>query len=505
MEMNMYRKIFYSAVVVAAAATFVLGGSAACKGKRDAAAERQPAVAGAFYPAGRSELAAMVDGFLARAKPPDVKGELRVLVVPHAGYVYSGQVAAYGYKELAGKSFDTVVLMCDSHRGYFEGIAVYPGGSWKTPLGSIEVDGDFAAKLAKFDPKLRADESAFGGDHTLEVQLPFLQRVLEGKFRIVPILFGNVGREDFRKLADAILRNGGGKSVLVIATTDLSHYPSYKDAKVADAKTVEGIVSGDVDKLEKNIAEMKGKGIDNLATCACGEDAVKAAMLVAKGMGADEIKLLNAANSGDVSGERGRVVGYAAIGFFIPKGAGGGALNGREREELLKIAEKSVVSFVTKGKVPSFEITDPKLNERLGAFVTLKKGGRLRGCIGSFSPTTIPLYEVVSQMAVAAASQDARFSPVKREELSSLTYEISVLSVPEKVDSWKDVVIGRDGVIIRKGLHSGVFLPQVATDHHMTLEEFLGELCAQKAGLPRDCYKEKEVDLYVFRAEVFGE
>jgi AmmeMemoRadiSam system protein B/AmmeMemoRadiSam system protein A len=499
------RKVFFTVAIIAVAATLFFGGSAACKNKGEAAAERQPVVAGAFYPAGKAELGAMVDGFLARAKPPEVQGELKVLVVPHAGYVFSGQVAAYGYKELVGKSFDTVVLMCDSHRGYFDGIAVYPGGSWRTPLGGVKVDGDFARGLVKADPKARLDEAAFGGDHTLEVQLPFLQKVLKGEFKIVPVLFGNVGPEDFRGLADAILKNGKGKSVLVIGTTDLSHYPAYEDAKISDAKTIEGVVSGDVDTLEKNIAETKRKGLGNLATCACGEDAVKAAMLVAKGMGAGEIKLLGAANSGDVSGEKGRVVGYAAVGFFAPKGDAGGSLNGRERGELLTIAEQSVVSFVKKGKVPKFEIADPKLEEKLGAFVTLKKGGRLRGCIGRFSPTTIPLYEVVSQMAVAAASQDARFSPVKPGELEELTYEISVLSVPEKVKGWRDVVIGRDGVIIRKGLRSGVFLPQVATEHNMTLEQFLGELCAQKAGLPRDCYKDSGVELLVFRAEVFGE
>jgi len=506
MEMNMRRRIFYSAAAMAAAATIAFGGSAACKSKaKSKASERQPAVAGAFYPADSAELGSMVDGFLAKAKPPEVKGELKALVVPHAGYVFSGQVAAYGYKELVGRSFDVVVIMSNSHRGYFTGIAAYPGGSWATPLGSVEVDGEFAARLSKADPNVRLDESAFGGDHTIEVQLPFLQRVLKGKFRVVPVLFGNVGGGDYRRLADAILKNSAGKKILVIASTDLSHYPAYKDAKVSDAKTIEGILSGDPGKLEGNISEVRGKGLGNLATCACGEDAVKAAMLVARGMGADDIKLLNAANSGDVSGDKSRVVGYAAIGFFAQKGEAGGSLGSGEREELLRIAKQSVVSFVTKGRVPAFKISDPKLEEHLGAFVTLKKGGMLRGCIGRFSPTAIPLYEVVSQMAVAAATQDARFRPVRPDELRDLSYEISVLGVPERVKSWKDVVIGRDGVIIRKGLHSGVFLPQVATEHDMTLEQFLGELCAQKAGLPRDCYKDSDVELLVFRAEVFGE
>ena len=154
--------------------------------------------------------------------------------------------------------------------------------------------------------------------------------------------------------------------------------------------------------------------------------------------------------------------------------------------------------------MPKFEVSDPSLMRHLGAFVTLKRKGNLRGCIGRFSPTTIPLYEVVSHMAVAAASQDMRFSPVKADELKDLDYEISVLSVPKRVASWKDVKLGRDGVIIEKGLRKGVFLPQVATEHNMTIDEFLGELCAQKAGLPRDCYKRGDVDLYTFTAQVFG-
>lgn len=507
----MERKGYVSAALVLIAVAILLAlvfsGSGFCKNVKRQRVVRQPAMAGAFYPAGKAKLGALIDSFLAKARPPKVSGELVALAVPHAGYVYSGQVAAYGYKEVEGRRYDSVILMCNSHRGHFDGIAVFPSGVWLTPLGEVAVDASLASKLIASSPRIKPGEQAFVEDHTLEVQLPFLQKVLKD-LRIVPVLFGNVGTGDYEILAKAILENIKGKDVLVIASTDLSHYPSYKDAKAVDSETVKGILSGDVKKLDENIARNERKGYSNLATCACGADGVKTAMLVAKGEGADRIELLNAANSGDVSGDRGRVVGYAAIGFFGPKeGAkGGGALlDSKGQEELLDIARRSVTSFVRKGKAPKFEISDPALNEYLGAFVTLKKHGQLRGCIGRFSPTHIPLYEVVSQMAISAATQDMRFPPVKSDELSKLSYEVSVLSVPERIDDWHDVELGRHGVIIRKGFRSGVFLPQVATENHMTLEQFLGQLCSQKVGLERDCYKRSGVNLYVFTAQVFGD
>jgi len=497
-------------ISLAIIAGFVFAGPGMCRGAKEGGPVRSPAVAGAFYPAGRGELGALVDSYLARAKPPRVPGEPVALVVPHAGYVYSGQVAAYGYKTIEGRKYDAVIIMCDSHSGRFDGVAVFPRGEWRTPLGDVAVDAELAARLAAASPRIRSSESAFSGDHTIEVQLPFLQKVL-GNFKIVPILFGNSGGDDYEALAKAILEGTEGKNVLVIATSDLSHYPSYDDAKAVDAGTVAGILSGDVKQFDAAIARGLAKGYPNLLTCACGSDGVKTAMLVARGWKAERIALLDAANSGDVSGDKGRVVGYAAIGFFGPRReaggmeGGGGPLGQEEQEELIRIARQSVETFVRKGRAPKFEVSDPALNERLGAFVTLKKGGRLRGCIGKFSPTSIPLYEVVSQMAISAASQDVRFPPVKSDELGELSYEVSVLSVPEQIKDWREVEVGRHGVIMRKGFRSGVFLPQVATENKMTREQFLGELCSQKARLPRDCYRDPGTSMYVFTAQVFGD
>jgi len=214
-------------------------------------------------------------------------------------------------------------------------------------------------------------------------------------------------------------------------------------------------------------------------------------------------KLLKYANSGDVSiGDKSQVVGYAAIVFSGD--SSGDELNKAEQKRLLEIAHDAVETYVKTGKVPEFTNEYPALEEHLGAFVTLRKDGNLRGCIGIFG-SDAPLYKVVAEMAVSAASHDSRFYPVSENELKDLEYEISVLSPLKKVNSWKDIEIGKHGVEIVRGSRHGVFLPQVATENSWDRETFLNILCTQKAGLPADCYKDSETEIYVFTAQVFNE
>jgi len=177
-------------------------------------------------------------------------------------------------------------------------------------------------------------------------------------------------------------------------------------------------------------------------------------------------------------------------------------LNSKEQKELLKIAKETVESFVLTGKIPEFKITDEKLNQQQGAFVTLHKDGELRGCIGQIAPSSESLWQVVRDMAIAACSEDNRFNPVSKDELKKLEYEISVLSVPELISDWQKIELGKHGVIIKQGGRSGVFLPQVATETGWSLEEFLSELCSQKAGLASNCYKDKNTEILVFTAQV---
>ena len=463
---------------------------------------REPAVAGQFYPADKNQLSAIVDDLLKKAPLPEIKGEVIALIVPHAGYQFSGEVAAHAFKTLEGEQVDTVIIIGNSHYERFDGISVFPKGTYKTPLGEVKIDSDLAQKIIQESNRIFFKENVHKLEHSIEVEIPFLQKTLN-HFKIVPILFGNSQKEDWKTLGDAILKHIKGKNVILIASSDLSHYPPYEVAKYADKKTIDAILTGDIEHLEETIQELQQENLPNAVTFACGSDAIEAVMYVAKKLGASEIKLLQYANSGDSAGDKDRVVGYSAIGFFAERRDN--LLNKEEKRKLLQIARESVESFIKEGKVPEFSEDNPMLNQKLGAFVTIKKYGKLRGCIGEFSPTKEPLYKVVSKMAIAAATKDIRFLPVREEELDELEYEVSVLSEPQKIDNWKKIELGRHGVIIRQGLNQGVFLPQVADETGWSLEEFLSELCSQKAGLPPDCYKDKNTEIYIFTAQVFSE
>lgn len=463
---------------------------------------REPAVAGQFYSADSQELRKEIDQFLNNVDLPEIKGEISALILPHAGYQFSGQVAAWGFKNLIDQEIDTVILIGNSHQQRFEGISVFEQGFYKTPLGKIEIDAKLAKEIINEDERISFKEAVHQQEHSLEVELPFLQRILED-FKIIPIIFGNTSNQDYQILAQAISKNIKGKNVLLIASSDLSHYPSYQDAQYADSKIIEAILTGKVEELEKINQGLEEEGIPNAVTFVCGIDAIKTIMLVFEKLGAGQIKLLNKANSGDVSGDKGRVVGYASIGFFGERR--GSLLNKAEQKKLLEISKTSVESFVKEGKTIEFQVEDDVLNQNLGAFVTLRKNGQLRGCIGRFSPTKLPLYQVVSQMAVAAASEDKRFYPITKEELVELHYEVSVLSPLREIDDWQEIELGKHGVQIKKGMRSGVFLPQVATENNWDLDKFMGELCSQKAGLSWTCWKEKDIELYVFTAQIFEE
>jgi len=462
---------------------------------------RKPAVAGKFYPGDKDELTKTIDGFLSNAKPEKAKGMITGMIVPHAGYEYSGHVAAYGFKELEGETVDTVIIMGNSHHERFPGAAIFSGTAFETPLGSVPVDTALAKAIVGSTDKATFNDSPHILEHSIEVEVPFLQRVIKD-FKVVPVLFGNSGEDDFRPVADAIVKNIKGKNVLVIASSDLTHYPSYKDSKYADARTLKAIATGDVSTLSGTVFSLESENLANTVTFACGIDAIKALLLIERSLGANEIKILKSANSGDVMNDKSRVVGYGAVGFFSERR--GDLLNKTEEAKLLDIAKKTVETYVKTGKEPVIKNTLPFLEQKLGAFVTLKEQGELRGCIGRFSPTDIPLYQVVENMAVAAATEDTRFKPVAKEELPFIDYEISVLSTLSKVSDAGDIVLGRDGVKVIKGANSGVFLPQVATETGWDMDKFMGELCSQKAGLPQDCWKDKDTNLYTFTAQVFG-
>jgi len=276
---------------------------------------RFPAVAGQFYPEEEKELSQMIEEFLKNAKVPKIEGEIFGILVPHAGYVFSGQVAAYCYKAISGKNFETVILIGDSHYEYFDGVSVWGKGEWETPLGRIKVDEELAKEILNFSKRFFVKDSAHLFEHSLEVQIPFLQKVLKD-FRILPLIFGSEDK-DWKDLAKAILKLMKRKKILIITSSDLSHYPPYEVALEADKKTIEGILSSDPEKFKEKIENLK-RLFPDVDTFACAQDTIKTILEISKNL-KGKVKLLKYQNSGDtIYGEKSNVVGYGAICFSRP-------------------------------------------------------------------------------------------------------------------------------------------------------------------------------------------
>lgn len=463
---------------------------------------RPPAVAGAFYPADKEELNQTLTNLLNQSEKISAEGKLRILIVPHAGIQYSGPTAAAGFKQAEGKNYKRIIILGASHRAWFNHAAVFAEGSWETPLGIVEIDQDLAKKILDEEKKITPDPQPHQLEHSLEVELIFLQKILKD-FKIVPILVSQTDEELINNLAEKITKNFNEETLLVIST-DLSHYPSWEIAKKVDQQTIEAILSGKLEDFNRVVSEVESAGYPHLETALCGREAVKVALKVGQMLKVNWQKI-KYENSGDTAGEKSQVVGYAAIGGWSKTIAGiEEYLSEEEKQEALKIARKTLEEYLKNGKIPNLTSDLPGLLKPLGCFVTLRKHGELRGCIGEFEPKD-PLYKVIQRMAIAAATDDPRFPPVNFEELSEIKIEISVMTPKRKISDWQEIELGKHGVVIQKGFRSGTFLPQVATETGWSKEEFLSQLCWQKAGLPPDCYKDPEVNLYVFEAQVFEE
>lgn len=459
---------------------------------------RPSALAGSWYPADSDELAAMVDSFLEAVQPVD--GQPVAIVVPHAGYVYSGPVAAYGFKQLAQGEYDVAVIIAADHQLPLSNpISVWTEGGFETPLGVVPVDAELARALVAADPRITSDPAAHQDEHPIEIELPFLQRVCP-QCRIVPVLMSGDDEESVAALADALMSVLPGRRAIIIASTDLSHYPAYQEARSIDAATLAAIETWDPARVRETTAGLMRAGYANLATCACGQGPILAAMRAAQGLGADTVTVLNYANSGDSPyGDREAVVGYGALMFwsYTPPD-----LTQARQEELLKLARTTIAEYLRTGQVPAYQTDDPALVRPSGAFVTLRKGDELRGCIGHMRADT-PLVQCVQEMAVAAASSDPRFDPLTAEELDEVSIEISVLSPLRRITEPQQIQVGTHGLVLVQGGRQGVLLPQVPVEKGWSRDEFLANLCL-KAGLPANCWAEQPA-LYTFTAAVFGE
>lgn len=462
-----------------------------CEGKE----YRESIHAGSWYPGKEKDLKEMVQTFLKNARIK-VSGEIAGLVSPHAGYVYSGPVAAFAYKTVENQEFDDVIVIGPSHHYGFSGASVDTMAGRKTPLGKVAFDLDLGRKIIKENKNIAYDPAAHSQEHSTEIQIPFLQTVLK-KFKVVEIIMGTQDYNTCEMLAEAIFNAIKNKKVLIVASSDLSHYHPQKEAEKLDNFVIEAIAKYDPEILYQRLST---------GSCeACGGGPIITAMLITQRLGATKAKPLMYATSGNITGDYSAVVGYLAAAFYREEkkervGIDLGFTE-EEKSKLKEIAQKTIEAAVKGKTLPEFKGIPEKLKEPYGVFVTINKHSNLRGCIGHIIGDQ-PLYISCQEMARAAALQDPRFNPVTEDELPELEIEISVMTPLERVKDFNQIVIGRDGLLIRKGYHSGLLLPQVATEYGWTVEEFLAETC-HKAGLSSDAYKAKDAEVYKFSAEVF--
>lgn len=461
-----------------------------------------------WYDADPAQLRATVENYLRHAKvSPDI-GDVIGLIAPHAGYRYSGPVAAYSYRQIQGKKYDTVIVIAPNHRDpRLTYSSVMTEGGYSTPLGVVKVDTETARAIAGFDSSDNVMDSTVGhlpmilgeAEHSLEIQLPFLQVVL-GDFTLVPIIMGDQTARSCKVLAEAIVAAAKNKKVLMVGSTDLSHFYTADQADKLDGVIREHVAAFDVEGLMRDVSAKKCQ--------ACGAAPMAVVMMASARLGADTANVLQMANSGDVTGDDSSVVGYMAA-VLTAKGGGEAqkkevgvnlGLSDEEKKILKDVVQKTLDSVVNGSPIPSFPVPSGKLGEKWGAFVTLNKNGRLRGCIG-YIVGTQPLITTVAQMTRAAALEDPRFSPVKPPELKDIEFEISVLTPIREIKDVSEIVVGRDGIIITRGYSRGLLLPQVATEYGWDRDTFLEQTC-YKAGLPGDAWKQSGTKIEIFSAEI---
>jgi len=463
---------------------------------------RPAAVAGRFYPGSPERLKKEVEKLFAKAQSPFFPGESpRALIAPHAGYVFSGRVAASAYNQIDGSAgFKRVFVIASSHQMQFPGASLWTTGDYETPLGSVTVDQETCRALRESSPLFQYREEAHLNEHSLEVQLPFLQVKLGNGFRLVPIIVGTGHADDCSLLAN-VLRPYFLPENLFVVSSDLSHYPCYDDAVTTDKITTEAILSNSPDHLLLALKNNRAKEIAGLATSLCGWTSVLTLLYLTREY-PFQTRWIDYQNSGDEPhyGDHERVVGYSSVAFF-PNPESSLSLSRDEKKVLFDMAECAIRETVCTGK-PFPQRKEPpagNLDIRTGAFVSIYIDGKLRGCIGSFSAEE-PLWQLIPRLAVSAAS-DNRFDRPEPEELDGLSIEISLLTPLRRIHSAGEIIPGKHGIYLKKGWASGTFLPQVAAKYGWDREELLGRCSRDKAGLGWDGWKTAE--LYVYEAVIF--
>lgn len=465
---------------------------------------------GPWYPADAAELQKMLDGFFAAPLPAQSTTIVRGIVAPHAGFRYSGRCAAQAYKAISpGQSVRRVILLGSAHNSGFYGARVADYEAWSTPLGAVAVDTGICRELGG-KSFFKSDRDAMRAEHALENQLPFLQRALgNGGFRIVPILFGRLAKKDFAAMA-ATIAPYVDDHTLVVASSDLTHYgetfsytPFHRD------------IAANLDKLDKGFIEPVLRlqfdrycaYHEKTGITACGFVAI-GVMIRLFDNKKYRAELADYARSGDLNNDYSTSVSYASI-VFSEREPGGDpvGLDRAEQKLLLELARSTLRGYFQGRPLPQADerfASRRRLLQPLGVFVTLRKRGSLRGCIGSMVGAE-PLYRGVMNNALHAAIDDPRFPALQEKELDGVEIEISVLTPLRRVDGYRTIRLGRDGVVIRDNRAQAVFLPQVASETGWSLDEFLGQLCL-KAGLEHGAYRSSPaMQFFVFQAQVFCE
>ncbi len=470
---------------------------------------RKAMVAGAFYPADPGELTRQLAQLFSRAEKRPVAGSIRAIIAPHAGYIYSGQIAADAYKQIEGEQFDTVVIIAPFH-GFFKGVSVYSGDGYQTPLGTVEIDKNLSAKMAEKHPNVYL--STIGhtgtggrGEHSLEVHIPFLQLVL-GKFKLVAMVMGDQEESTIRAAAEVMAATLKNRNALIVASTDMSHFYPESQARKLDKAFEDALASYDTNRIIDVVARQQAE--------ACGFGPVASVVEATRRIGGEQVEIISYGNSGATTGDFNEVVGYLSALItgkqaVAPKPKTASAYASlkapeysSEEKRFMKDLAASIVTAHARGE--EYRLPAPishRLEEKRGVFVTITSRGHLRGCIGLVQARK-RLIDAIADMAVSAAFEDPRFPSITESELENLEFEISILSPLALVTDITAIKVGRDGLMIRLDTHSGLLLPQVAVEYHWDRTTFLEQTCL-KAGLPKNSYLDKRAQIYSFKVEKF--
>jgi AmmeMemoRadiSam system protein B/AmmeMemoRadiSam system protein A len=468
--------------------------------------DRQPYAAGRFYPADKETLQGDLSQLFEKCKKSPSNWDVRAIISPHAGYIYSGKTAASAYSAIPKNAvYKNIFIIGSSHIMYFDGASVYNSGDYITPLGRIKVNREIANKLILNNKVFNFPTTAHEKEHSIEVQLPFIQYYFKDPVTIVPIIIGTDNVNTVKKIAEA-LRPWFTPGNLFVISSDFSHYPSYQNATETDRLTAVSILTGSPEKFLSTLSNNESKQIHGLVTSMCGWTSGLTLLYLAEGNKKLEIKLLDYSNSGDSPNTgKDEVVGYNAIAMIEKKSDEKSDLDTQnsfsftddEKKQLFTIAKNSILSRLndTKNYIIDESSLSSNLKKPMGAFVTLKIDGRLRGCIGRFFSSD-PLFNVVEESAISSAFEDPRFSPLTKEEFRNTNIEITVIGPLKKINNINEIVLGKHGIYIKKGIHAGTMLPQVATENGWTVEQFLGYTSRDKAGIGWDGWKDAEISIY---------